>query len=168
MGNIKNIIKKILKESYEDYVLYDIMNRDYDDPEKIKYQKIINQIEKLESDEGENWSEKERNFLRKSLSKVNVPGYKEPSSETRRGNELKTTISGAETTLKTVNSILSDTKFQSRNTECIDKLKELSEELENVISNPNDKLLKGKSLEIISMIQKEIDQTINKCSFKYK
>lgn len=33
---IKNIIRKVLKESYEDYVLYDVMNRDREDPEKIK------------------------------------------------------------------------------------------------------------------------------------
>ena len=87
---IKNIIKKVLKESYEDYILYDVMNRDRDDPEKIKYQKIIKQIESPESHEGENWSEKERSFLKKSLNNVKVPGYKEVDTSTRKSNTIKT------------------------------------------------------------------------------
>lgn len=165
---IKNIIKKVLKESYEDYILYDVMNRDRDDPEKIKYQKIIKQIESPESHEGENWSEKERSFLKKSLNNVRVPGYKEVDTSTRKSNTIKTAISSAETTLDKIKSILSDENYNPKNSDCVTKLQDLSDELENVKDNPEDKLLKGKGLEIMFIIQKEIDDTLNKCSFTRK
>lgn len=157
---IKNIIRKVLKESYEDHVLYDILNRDDEDPEKIKYQKIIKHIESPESDEGENWSEKERNFLRKSLSNVKVSGYKEVNPKTKKSNELKTAKSSAETLIKKIDSILSNKDYSPNDSNCVSKLQKLSNELK--------KLSKNKDLSMMADKEKEINVTLNKCSFTRK
>jgi hypothetical protein len=165
---MKSLIKKILRESYEDFVFQDIMTRDRDDVDRIKYNKILKQIESPESDEGEKWSSKERDFLKKSLSKNNVSGYKEISDRTKNDNELKTTISKANTAIDKVNYILNSESHKSKDYNCVSNLSKLSDELSNVIDNPKNVLLKGNGIKIIESIIKDINKTIINCNFLYK
>ena len=167
-NKFRTVIKKILKESYEDFVFQDIMTRNRDDVDRIKYDKILKQIESPESDEGEKWSNKERDFLKKSLGKTNISDYKEVSDKTKYGNELKTVVSKANTAIDKVNSILNSKSHKSKDYNCVSNLKNLSDELSDIIDNPEDTLLKGNGIKIIESIIKEINNTITNCNFLYK
>jgi hypothetical protein len=166
---MKNLIRKILKESYEDYALYTIdsnKNHEYHD----ELNTFIDKIEDINSEDGKEWSDSERSKLNKWLKDKNIPGYPgDINPKTSQDNEIKIVKNNTENLLDKVDGILDSETHEPINNTCEDKLIKLTDRLESIYSDIDNEDLGGPKtvINIINRLSNNINNTIKGC-YKFR